>query len=80
MCISLYREKMADIDKRLEAVKDSKLNCDVFFIITSKHHHRPGSSQEYLQQLQELEKVLDQRQMLAGIHIYVFRIIELLDF
>ena len=28
---------------------------------------RPGSSQEYLQQLQDLEKVLDQRQMLAGI-------------
>ena len=27
----------------------------------------PGSSQEYLQQLQDLEKVLDQRQMLAGI-------------
>lgn len=43
---SLHREKMADIDRRLEAVKDS-------------------SSQEYLQQLQDLEKVLDQRQMLA---------------
>lgn len=31
-----------------------------------------GSSQEYLQQLQDLEKVLDQRQMLAG--IYIFRV------
>ena len=32
----------------------------------------PGSSQEYLQQLQDLEKVLDQRQMLAGIYYLQF--------